>query len=37
MVAEGDPDQINELYEEYPESEVWDILAINNAVNYIPR
>lgn len=37
MVAENVPDISMKLYEEYKESDVWDLLAINNAVNYIPK
>lgn len=36
MLAENDYKKFDDLYTNYEESEVWEMLAISNAVNYIP-
>lgn len=36
MAANNDRDLYIKLYEDVPESEVWDFLAVNSAVNYTP-
>lgn len=37
MAAKDNLELFDKMYNEYPESAVWDFIAISNAVSYTPR
>jgi hypothetical protein len=36
MLAENDYKKFDDLYNNFPEGEIWEMIGIMNAVNYIP-